>query len=507
MAFAAALAEKRGPRVGDAASLWNFTPAPGWTREEVQILRLCLMKHGVGQWLQILKTGLLPGKMIQQLNGQTQRLLGQQSLAAYTGLQVDVDRIRADNEARTEATRKAGLIIYDGPTLTKEMKDKLRKEAQIKYGLTPDQLLKVDEQLEEIASAFRSSAAADAAAVGGSGAAATAAPGPSPAAVAAAAATQAAARLDSELGGLLGSPLEQLTPEQLIQLLKRLRNRLSCLIDRYRNRQSLPPRMGTRWAGEQDAAAVLEAQAAAFAAASRPTGHQRAGSPDGGVEAVLVEGGEALLAQVPLTRQLLAEAAAHRIPPRPPLPGGAAALAGSAAAARKRGGGSGAKGNGRSRSQGSGSAGADMDWSPEGEENMAPASGATAAALHGSSSAGCAAAAGSVGSGARGGKRKASGEIGAEGGAAGGSKRATRTKRPATRYDKYVDDEEYEEEDPEAAVVYGRRAAAAGGGVVPTEALNALTAMGFTPRKARGALQECHFNVEAAVEWLFANCV
>lgn len=63
---------------------WNFTPAPGWSREEVQILRLCLMKHGVGQWMQILSTGLLPGKLIQQLNGQTQRLLGQQSLAGKT---------------------------------------------------------------------------------------------------------------------------------------------------------------------------------------------------------------------------------------------------------------------------------------------------------------------------------------------------------------------------------------------------------------------------------------
>ena len=34
------------------------------------------------------ESGLLPGKMVQQLNGQTQRLLGQQSLAAYTGLKV-----------------------------------------------------------------------------------------------------------------------------------------------------------------------------------------------------------------------------------------------------------------------------------------------------------------------------------------------------------------------------------------------------------------------------------
>lgn len=39
------------------------------------------MKFGVGQWVQIQGAGLLPGKLIQQLNGATQRLLGQQSLA------------------------------------------------------------------------------------------------------------------------------------------------------------------------------------------------------------------------------------------------------------------------------------------------------------------------------------------------------------------------------------------------------------------------------------------
>ena len=60
---------------------WNFTPSPGWTKDEAALLKLCLMKFGVGKWVQILDTGLLPGKLIQQLNGQTQRLLGQQSLA------------------------------------------------------------------------------------------------------------------------------------------------------------------------------------------------------------------------------------------------------------------------------------------------------------------------------------------------------------------------------------------------------------------------------------------
>lgn len=74
----------QNPQYGATSLLhnrWNFTPSPGWTKEEAAILKLCLMKYGVGKWVQILETGLLPGKLIQQLNGQAQRLLGQQSLA------------------------------------------------------------------------------------------------------------------------------------------------------------------------------------------------------------------------------------------------------------------------------------------------------------------------------------------------------------------------------------------------------------------------------------------
>lgn len=55
--------------------------APGWTRDEVNALRLCLKAFGVSAWGRIAATGLLPGKTTGQLSGQAQRLLGQQSLA------------------------------------------------------------------------------------------------------------------------------------------------------------------------------------------------------------------------------------------------------------------------------------------------------------------------------------------------------------------------------------------------------------------------------------------
>jgi hypothetical protein len=35
-------------------------------------------------------------------------------VAAYTGLRVDIDHIRADNALRTDVERKSGLIIWSG---------------------------------------------------------------------------------------------------------------------------------------------------------------------------------------------------------------------------------------------------------------------------------------------------------------------------------------------------------------------------------------------------------
>ncbi|GMH45281.1 hypothetical protein BSKO_13238 [Bryopsis sp. KO-2023] len=142
--------ERRGPKLGDAKSLWNFTSSPGWAKEECHILKLCLMKFSVGQWAKIQKSGLLPGKTIQQLNGQTQRLLGQQSLAGCTGLHVDIDRIREHNETRMNVTRKCGLIIYSGAPPTKKMKQQWRTDTQAKYGLKKEEIERACELLEEI---------------------------------------------------------------------------------------------------------------------------------------------------------------------------------------------------------------------------------------------------------------------------------------------------------------------------------------------------------------------
>ena len=144
------MAETAGPKIGDARSLWNFTPSPGWTKDECATLRLCLMKFGIGRWVQIVDSGVLPGKQIQQLNGQTQRLLGQQSLAEYTGMHVDVDRIREDNNGKTgpDIYRKNGLITNTGGKLKKEVMQALRAENQAKYGLSETEIAEIVLEVE-----------------------------------------------------------------------------------------------------------------------------------------------------------------------------------------------------------------------------------------------------------------------------------------------------------------------------------------------------------------------
>lgn len=134
------MAEGAGPKIGDARSLWNFTPSPGWTKDEAYALRQCLKKFGIGKWVQIVDSGVLPGKQIQQLNGQTQRLLGIQSLAAYSGMKLDVDRIRMDNDALTDVTRKNGLITNQGGIRAKEALKELREENLKKYGLSEEEV-------------------------------------------------------------------------------------------------------------------------------------------------------------------------------------------------------------------------------------------------------------------------------------------------------------------------------------------------------------------------------
>jgi len=105
-------------RSNESASLWNSTLSPGWSGEEMQVLRLALMKLGVGNWTGIIESGCLPGKTTSQLNNQTQRMLGKQSTAEFAGLHMDVLKVGELN-SRLEGpgiTRKSGMIINTGGT-------------------------------------------------------------------------------------------------------------------------------------------------------------------------------------------------------------------------------------------------------------------------------------------------------------------------------------------------------------------------------------------------------
>lgn len=97
-------------------SLWNCALSPGWTSEEVAVLRQAVLKFGVGNWFEIVESGCLPGKTIAQINNQTQRMLGQQSTAEFANLHIDVLVIGERNSKLSgpEIKRKAGLIINTG---------------------------------------------------------------------------------------------------------------------------------------------------------------------------------------------------------------------------------------------------------------------------------------------------------------------------------------------------------------------------------------------------------
>jgi len=88
---------KQIKNIHDSKSLWNYTLSPGWTENEVEVLKVALMKFGIGKWKRIKKSNCLPGKTIAQMNLQTQRLLGQQSLAEFMGIHVDLEKVFQEN--------------------------------------------------------------------------------------------------------------------------------------------------------------------------------------------------------------------------------------------------------------------------------------------------------------------------------------------------------------------------------------------------------------------------
>ncbi|KAJ2642704.1 hypothetical protein GGH99_008686 [Coemansia sp. RSA 1285] len=127
-------------RSNDSASLWNCTLSPGWTQEEVQILRKALLRFGVGNWMKIIESECLPGKTIAQMNLQTQRMLGQQSTAEFNGLHIDALQIGQINSTKQgpEIKRKNNCIVNTGGKLTRDEIEKRRIAHKEKFEVSAD---------------------------------------------------------------------------------------------------------------------------------------------------------------------------------------------------------------------------------------------------------------------------------------------------------------------------------------------------------------------------------
>ena len=100
----------------------------GWLPIELRILKLCILKYGVGNYKQMLGRLHIPSKNKAQLYARTQRLLGVQAIREYHGIKLDVDEVKKDNKCRY------GTEYY----IAREERDetdiaKLRDNNKIKY--------------------------------------------------------------------------------------------------------------------------------------------------------------------------------------------------------------------------------------------------------------------------------------------------------------------------------------------------------------------------------------
>lgn len=119
---------------GQSSSLWNVSMQAGWSPMEIKLLKVGVMKYGVGKWTEFYQSQVIPTKDIGSCYLQLQRIMGQQSLAEFMGLKVDIDAVYEMNKKRT-GKRKNGCLVNEGDKLTQEIKRELIKLNQDKYGL------------------------------------------------------------------------------------------------------------------------------------------------------------------------------------------------------------------------------------------------------------------------------------------------------------------------------------------------------------------------------------
>ncbi|OIR57846.1 MAG: uncharacterized protein A8A55_1376 [Amphiamblys sp. WSBS2006] len=104
-----------------------------WTAYEVEILRRAIIYYGVGNPKKIMQHGCLLTKRPPQITTKTQNLMGQQSLAEFVGLHVDVTRVGKDNAKLKNVLRKGKKIINTSKRLKGDALKEKREENEDKY--------------------------------------------------------------------------------------------------------------------------------------------------------------------------------------------------------------------------------------------------------------------------------------------------------------------------------------------------------------------------------------
>ena len=120
----------------------HLSRSMGWTRAETKQLRKLIQLYGMGAWMDILNSWMLPGKTVSQMVAKTIKMLGQQSIKQFQGMRIDPKLIRKLVVSKRKGYKEGEVMKGAGQAVKPDVMRMLEKHTNLFVEICP---LKIEE--------------------------------------------------------------------------------------------------------------------------------------------------------------------------------------------------------------------------------------------------------------------------------------------------------------------------------------------------------------------------